>query len=47
MISAILWDIDGVLIRHKEYFDSKLIRDGYSDAKEILNEFRCTQLNEY
>ena len=44
-IKAILWDIDGVIIRHKESFDSYLENKGYLNAKHILSEFRCTKLD--
>ena len=46
MYKIILWDIDGVIIRHKSYFSEKLIIDGYNDPINILNEFRTTKLNE-
>lgn len=46
MLKIMLWDIDGVIIRHKDYFSDQLQRDGYYNPVEILNEFRKTGLNE-
>jgi len=45
MLKAILWDIDGVIIRHNDYFSNQLERENYYQPREIINEFRCTSLN--
>ncbi len=45
MIKAILWDIDGVIIRHVEYFDKQLTEENYHNPTEILREFRTTDIN--
>jgi len=45
MLKAILWDIDGVIIRHNDYFSNQLERENYYQPREIINEFRCTNLN--
>ena len=45
MLKAILWDIDGVIIRHQDYFHTQLEKDNYYKPQEILNEFRTTKLN--
>lgn len=45
MLKAILWDIDGVIIRHNDYFSNQLERENYYNPREIINEFRCTNLN--
>ena len=45
MIKAVLWDIDGVLIRHDTYFDAKLEEENYTNPTEILRGFRQTDIN--
>jgi len=45
LIKAILWDIDGVIIRHIEYFDEWLKKENYNNPRNIINEFRTTGIN--
>ncbi len=45
MIKAVLWDIDGVLIRQDTYFDAKLEEENYTNPTEILRGFRTTDIN--
>ncbi len=45
MIKAILWDIDGVIIRHVDYFDKQLKEENYHNPTENLREFRNTSIN--
>jgi FMN phosphatase YigB (HAD superfamily) len=45
LFSAILFDIDGVLIKHKDYFSGYLEKHGYLNASKILDEFYTGSTN--
>jgi putative hydrolase of the HAD superfamily len=39
MVKAILFDIDGVIIRHESFFESALSADEYRDPHRVITEF--------
>ncbi len=46
MVKAVLFDIDGVIIRHKEYYSRHLERIGYVEAAAVLDEFYSSGTNQ-
>jgi FMN phosphatase YigB (HAD superfamily) len=45
LVSALLFDIDGVLIRHKDYFSEHLEKNGYQNACKIIDSFYHSNIN--
>jgi FMN phosphatase YigB (HAD superfamily) len=45
MIKAVLFDIDGVIIRHEKYFSHTLSTRFFLDPVEVLNEFYGSDIN--
>jgi putative hydrolase of the HAD superfamily len=45
MIEALLFDIDGVLIWHENWFASILSKDKYYDAENIMTEYHRGEIN--